>query len=130
MTFYCQSSITDIGDIDAVLTLDKSFIAEATVPSILFSFTGSFCTFDLYDDNTYEFTNASYQIKETGIWVYNSATYKITFTKSDGSTVETSISRSDYSESFEYVSVTNYQLKDTFTCPYDVWGVLFKMNIK
>lgn len=96
-------------------------IVSADDKEIVLEFTGGFCTFECYNDNTFKFTYESYGIKEEGTWTYDKASYSFVITKKNGEEVKASIDPDSHVMSFEYVSVLSSQLKDTFTASKDEW---------
>lgn len=85
----------------------------------LFSFTGGYCTFDCYADNTFKFGFESYGLEETGTWSFED--YTFTIVKSDGTEIVAQMDNA-HALNFEYTAVSSDQLKDTFTCDAEVWG--------
>lgn len=114
---------TALGDLDEELILNTENGEDNSAASkeVLFSFTGGFCSFDCYTDNTFKFAFESYGIEETGTWAFDAAAYQFTITRSDGSEIVAEIG-DDYSMNFEYVSVNSDQLSDQFTCDSGTWG--------
>ena len=92
-------------------------------PSSVVAFTGSYTTFDLLSDGTYQFAYAVAGVTETGKWSFDKSTYALTITQENGNVITPSLDK-DYNMSFDYVAIVNDQLKDTFTCDAQTWGVL------
>ncbi len=109
-----------LGEINVLLTLGRPAVeAEAAV---LFSFTGTYTTLDIYDDGTYVFAFESYGLQETGTWAFDAAAYAFTMTQSNGNVLTGSIDGQSHALVVEYTAEANEQLKDTFTCESAVWG--------
>lgn len=108
---------TQIGSLESALVISRY---EAPVQrSLLFSFTGGFTTFDVYDDGTYEFGYEGAGLKETGVWAFEN--YAFSFTQSNGSIINAEMN-DERALTFTYVAEANAQLKDTFTCDSAIWG--------
>lgn len=104
------------GDMDVTLTLNE----EVLGPKVLFSFTGSYCTFDCMEDGTFKFAFGDMGVEETGTWKWEN--YAFTITKSDGTEIVAEMDGETHALSFTYNAIINEQLKDTFTCDVSVWG--------
>ena len=109
-----------LGEINVILVLGRPE-AEAEA-AVLFSFTGTFTTLDIYDDNTYVFTFEGYGVKETGTWAFDPAAYAFTMTQGNGNVIAAAIDGETHALGLEYTAEVNEQLKDTFTCEAAVWG--------
>lgn len=107
---------TAAGDMDVELTLNP----DAAGPSVQFSFTGTYCTFDCMSDGTFVFAFADMGLEETGTWKW--ADFAFTITKSDGAEIAVDMDPDTRALSFTYNAVINDQLADTFTCDVEVWG--------
>lgn len=118
-------SVEKLGDFDTTLTINPD--AVATAAEILFSFTGTYTTFDCYTDNTYAFNYKDYNLTETGTWAFDPATYSFTLTQENGNVITAGIVGDAHDLTFEYVAVASDQLKDTFVAAGDVWtAALYK----
>lgn len=111
------------GEMDVELVLNPEAAAGAT---ILFSFTGTYCTFDCLEDGTFVFAFPDYGVEETGTWTWKDWTF--TLTKSDGSQIVGEVDDTDHSMSFTYTAVVNESLTDTFTCDAQTWGTALTLN--
>lgn len=112
---------TKLGAMEVTLPLGRVEAKEEAKPEpqIILSFTGSYTTFDVYDDGTYQFGFEKYGLKESGTWKFEN--YKFSITQGNGNVIEASLDDA-YNMSFEYVAEANAQFKDTFTAERGVWG--------
>lgn len=94
---------------------------------ILFSFTGTYCTFDVLSDNTYKFSYADAGLEEIGSWEFDASTYSLTFMQENENQIIPTLGE-DYSFNFEYTAVASDLLKDTFTCDSQTWGAALVTN--
>ena len=104
---------------DMAISAPEEEVAEA---ALLLTLNGGFTTLDLYDDGTYAFTFASYNLVEKGTWKIEN--YQFSITQSNENVIYGSLDPTTYALTLEYVAEASEALKDTFTCDAATWGAL------
>lgn len=119
ISLHCIGS-TDLGEMDVILTL-KQEETPSEEAEVLFSFTGNFCALDIMNDNSFVFSFEAYNLKETGTWSFDVATFTFMLEQSNGNTITAGLTE-DYALQLIYTAVASDQLSDTFTCAREIWG--------
>ena len=109
---------TALGAVQVSLPIVRA-AQDASASALLFAFTGTYTTFEVYDDNSYVFGYEGAGLSETGAWAFEN--YQFTLTQANGNVITAAMDDAK-NLTFEYVAEASDQLKDTFTCESAVWG--------
>lgn len=116
-----KANLEGMGEVAVDLSIVEP-AADAPAAQIVLTLNGGYTTLDLYDDGTYAFNFASYNITENGTWKIEN--YQFSLTQSNGTVILGSLDPTSYALTIEYTAEINEALKDSYTCDAQTWGSL------